>query len=84
MVDNALKDGVVYRMGEGEALVSDGPRFGKKLIIDYLYNRLSARQSDEVYMIPRKKSLKVGMTSEIWWTKYSVISSETFVNEIFL
>ncbi|WCJ23517.1 Potassium transporter family protein [Euphorbia peplus] len=67
IVDKALKDGVVYLMGEGFATASNGSSLVKRLIIDYLYNWISrcVRQLDEVYLVPREHLLKIGMTYEV-------------------
>ncbi|KAF2289210.1 hypothetical protein GH714_029437 [Hevea brasiliensis] len=67
LVDNALRDGVVYLMGEGEVMAANGSTWIKKLTVDYLYNWLSrcVRQPDEVFLIPRKHLLKVGMTFDV-------------------
>lgn len=67
LVDHAQRDGVVYLMGESLVMASDGSKLVKKLTIDYLYNWLSrcVRQPDEVFLVPRKHLLKVGMTYEV-------------------
>ncbi|WCJ23516.1 Potassium transporter 5 [Euphorbia peplus] len=67
LVDKALKDGVVYLMGEGIVMASKESSFVKRLAIDYIYNWLSrcVRQPDEVFLVPRTHLLKVGMTYEV-------------------
>ncbi|KAK9288320.1 hypothetical protein L1049_016771 [Liquidambar formosana] len=68
LVDDAIKNGgVIYLMGENEVMASKGSSFGKKLVINCGYNWLKGcvRQQDEVFMIPRKRLLKVGMTYEV-------------------
>ncbi|XP_058000965.1 potassium transporter 5-like [Hevea brasiliensis] len=67
LVDNALRDGFVYLMGECEVMAANGSTWVKKLTVDYLYNWLIrfVRQPDEVFLIPRKQLLKVGMTYDV-------------------
>ncbi|KAL4642905.1 hypothetical protein ACB092_02G053100 [Castanea dentata] len=68
IVDDALKFGdVVYLMGENEMMASKGSSFLKKLAINYAYNWLKrcVRQAYEVFMIPRNRLPKVGMTYEV-------------------
>ncbi|KAK9992303.1 hypothetical protein SO802_027288 [Lithocarpus litseifolius] len=68
IVNDALKVGdVVYLMGENEVMASKGSSLLKKLAINYAYNWLKrcVRQADEVFMIPRNRLLKVGMTYEV-------------------
>ena len=68
IMDDALKFGdVVYLIGENEVMASKGSSFLKKLTINYAYNWLKrcVRQADEVFMIPRKRLLKVGMNYEV-------------------
>ncbi|KAK9289191.1 hypothetical protein L1049_017665 [Liquidambar formosana] len=68
LVDDAIKNGgIVYLMGENEVMASKGSSFGKNLVINYGYNWLKrfVRKPDEVFMIPRKRLLKVGMTYEV-------------------
>ncbi|KAF2289207.1 hypothetical protein GH714_029409 [Hevea brasiliensis] len=67
LVDTALRDGFVYLMGECEVMAANGSTWVKKLTVDYLYNWLSrcVRQPDEVFLIPRKQLLKVGMTYDV-------------------
>ncbi|KDP27776.1 hypothetical protein JCGZ_18856 [Jatropha curcas] len=67
LVDKALRDGIVYLMGEGEVVAANGSSWVKKFTIDYLYNWLSwtVKQPDEAFLIPRKQLLKVGMAYEV-------------------
>ena len=68
IVDDALKFGdVVYLMGESELMASKGSSLLKKLAINHAYNWLKrcVRQPEEVFMIPRERLLKVGMTYEV-------------------
>ena len=68
IMDDALKFGdVVYLIGENEVMASKGSSLLKKLAINYAYNWLKrcVRQADEVFMIPRNRLLKVGMTYEV-------------------
>ncbi|KAG2664038.1 hypothetical protein I3760_16G061200 [Carya illinoinensis] len=67
-VDEALNVGdIVHLMGEDEVVASKGSSFLKKLAINYAYNwlRRSVRQVNEVFMIPRNRLLKVGMTYDV-------------------
>ncbi|XP_050216234.1 potassium transporter 5-like [Mercurialis annua] len=66
-VDKALNDGIVYLMGEAEVMAANGSSWIKKFTVDYLYNWLSrcVRQPDEIFLIPRKHLLKVGMTYDV-------------------
>ncbi|XP_043722079.1 potassium transporter 5-like isoform X2 [Telopea speciosissima] len=68
LVDNECKKGgVIYMFGESEVVASKASSLGKKLTIDYAYNglRRCLKQQDEVFAIPRKRLLKVGMTYEL-------------------
>ncbi|KAF5752190.1 potassium transporter 19-like [Tripterygium wilfordii] len=68
LVDSALEHGdVTYLMGEGEMRASKNSSLWKKMMIDYGYNWLSrcVRQPDEVFMLPRQRLLKVGLTYEV-------------------
>ncbi|XP_043694130.1 potassium transporter 19-like [Telopea speciosissima] len=68
LVDNECKkSGITYIVGESEVVASPTSSLGKKLIIDYAYNglRRCLRQQDQVFAIPRKRLLKVGMTYEL-------------------
>ncbi|KAK9992306.1 hypothetical protein SO802_027291 [Lithocarpus litseifolius] len=62
-----IMDDVVYLIGENEVMASKESSILKKLAINYAYNWLKrcVRQADEVFMIPRKRLLKVGMTYEV-------------------
>ena len=68
ILDDALKFGdVVYLIGENEVMASKGSSFLKKLAINYAYNWLKrcVRRADEVFIIPCKRLLKVGMNYEV-------------------
>jgi len=67
VVDKAWRAGVVHMMGENEVIASKGAGIGKKVVIDFAYNFLkkNLRQTDQVFDIPRRKLLKVGMTYEL-------------------
>ncbi|MBA0804307.1 hypothetical protein Gohar_003896 [Gossypium harknessii] len=67
MVEKAWKGGVVHLIGENEVIASKGSGIGKRLLIDYAYNfmKKNLRQSEEIFDIPRKRMLKVGMTYEL-------------------
>jgi KUP system potassium uptake protein len=66
-VDKAWHAGIVHLFGETEVVASKESGIGKRIVIDYAYNFLkkNLRQSDEVFDIPHKRLLKVGMTYEL-------------------
>ncbi|KAK9983650.1 hypothetical protein SO802_033175 [Lithocarpus litseifolius] len=65
-VDKAWHAGIVHFIGETEVIAGKGASFGKRILIDYAYTILkrNLRDSDEVFDIPHKQMLKVGMTYE--------------------
>lgn len=68
LVDNAVKNGgITYLMGESEMVAPNGSGLVERVMINYLFAWLSsfARQPDRIFMIPRKRLLKVGITFEI-------------------
>ncbi|GLT66555.1 hypothetical protein SLA2020_389130 [Shorea laevis] len=67
VVDKAWQAGIVHLFGETEVVAGKESSVGKRIVIDYAYNFLkrNLRQSDEVFDIPRKRMLKVGMTYEL-------------------
>jgi KUP system potassium uptake protein len=68
IVDDALTSGdIVYLIGENEVMASKGSSLFKIFAVNYAYNwlRRCVRQADEVFMIPRNRLLKVGMTYEV-------------------
>ncbi|KAJ4953263.1 hypothetical protein NE237_030095 [Protea cynaroides] len=68
LVDNEInKGGIVYMFGESEVVASKVSSLGKKMIINCASNGLERclRRQDEVFDIPRKRLLKVGMTYEL-------------------
>ncbi|XP_030545565.1 potassium transporter 20-like [Rhodamnia argentea] len=68
LVEEAIKiGGIVYLMGESEVIASSGSGLAKMVVINYLYNSLKrcVRQQEEVFNIPHKWLLKVGMTYEV-------------------
>ncbi|CAK9322234.1 unnamed protein product [Citrullus colocynthis] len=66
-IGEAWKDGVVHLVGESEVVAKKGASFGKRMMINYAYSFLKGnlRQTDQVFDIPRKHMLKVGMTCEL-------------------
>lgn len=66
-VGEAWKDGIVHLMGETEVVAQKGAGFGKRIMINYAYNFLkrNLRQTNQVFDIPNKHMLKVGMTYEL-------------------
>jgi KUP system potassium uptake protein len=66
-LDKAWHEGFVHLFGETEVVAGKESSIGKRIVIDYAYNFLkrNLRQSNEVFDIPRKRMLKVGMTYEL-------------------
>ncbi|KAM1697205.1 hypothetical protein TB1_030650 [Malus domestica] len=66
-IDKAWRQGVVHLIGENEVTAAEGAGIVRRLLIDYAYNFLkrNLRQTDQVFNIPHKRMLKVGMTYEI-------------------
>ena len=66
-MDDALKFGDVYLMGKNEVTALKRSSFSKKSAINYAYNWLKrcVRQANEVFMIPHRHLLKVGMTYKV-------------------
>ncbi|CAI9100054.1 OLC1v1036976C1 [Oldenlandia corymbosa var. corymbosa] len=67
LVEKASEAGIVHFVGEHEVVARNGASLGKRILIDYGYNFLTRnlRQSNEVFNIPQKRMLKVGMTYEL-------------------
>ncbi|KAL5983849.1 hypothetical protein ACLOJK_017945 [Asimina triloba] len=67
LIEREMKEGVVHLLGENEVVAKQGSGIGKRVLIDYAYNilRRNLRQRDEVFEIPHKRLLKVGMTYEL-------------------
>lgn len=67
LLEKAWEAGVVHLMGESEVVASKGSSLGKRVLLNYAYNflRRNLRQSEEVFDIPHKRLLKVGMTYEL-------------------
>ncbi|XP_058082734.1 potassium transporter 5-like [Magnolia sinica] len=66
-VEREMNKGVVHLLGESEVVARKGSGIGRRVLIDYAYNALrrNLRQRDEVFEIPHKRLLKVGMTYEL-------------------
>ncbi|XP_058083524.1 potassium transporter 5-like isoform X2 [Magnolia sinica] len=67
LVEREMNEGVVHLLGESEVVARRGSGIGRRVLIDYVYNglRRNLRQRDEVFEIPHKRLLKVGMTYEL-------------------
>ncbi|KAK4770435.1 hypothetical protein SAY87_030967 [Trapa incisa] len=68
LVDEALKDGgITHLIGESEVVVRKASTLNERVMINYLFALLNSlvRQQDQIFMIPRKRLLKVGITFEI-------------------
>jgi KUP system potassium uptake protein len=66
-LDEAWRAGVVHLIGENEVVAGKGAGIGKRFLINYAYNflRKNLRQTENVFDIPRKRMLKVGMIYEL-------------------
>ncbi|XP_030946301.1 potassium transporter 5-like [Quercus lobata] len=66
-LDQASHAGVVHLIGENEVVASKGASIGKRFLINYAFNFLkkNLRQTENVFDIPHKRMLKVGMTYEL-------------------
>ncbi|PRQ50776.1 putative potassium transporter [Rosa chinensis] len=66
-IDKAWSSGVIHLIGENEVIAAKGSGIAKRILIDYAYNFLKSnlRQRGELFEIPRKRMLKVGMTYEL-------------------
>ncbi|XP_030463097.2 potassium transporter 5-like isoform X1 [Syzygium oleosum] len=68
LVDEAINiGGIMYLMGQSEVIASRSSGLAKRFVINCLYNWLkrNVRQQEEVFNIPHKRLLKVGITYEI-------------------
>ncbi|KAK3417903.1 potassium transporter 19 [Eucalyptus grandis] len=68
LVDEAIENGgIKYLMAQSEVIASSGSGCSKRFVINYLYSWLkrNVRQQEEVFGIPHKRLLKVGITYEI-------------------
>ncbi|KAK3417906.1 hypothetical protein EUGRSUZ_H03891 [Eucalyptus grandis] len=68
VLDEAIKSGgIMYLMGEREVIASSGSGLAKRFVINCLFNWLKrcVRQQEEVFNIPHKRLLKVGITYEV-------------------
>ncbi|XP_022899092.1 potassium transporter 5-like [Olea europaea var. sylvestris] len=67
VLEKAWKCGAVHFVGEHEVVASKGASIAKRIMIDYAYNFLkkNLRQINQVFDIPQKRMLKVGMTYEL-------------------
>lgn len=67
VIDKAWRSGAVHLIGENEVIAAKGAGIAKRILIDYAYNFLkrNLRQRGELFDIPQKRMLKVGMTYEL-------------------
>ena len=67
VIDKAWRSGVVHLIGENEVIAAKGAGIAKRILIDYAYNFLkkNLRQRGELFDIPQKHMLKVGMAYEL-------------------
>jgi KUP system potassium uptake protein len=66
-LDEAWRAGVVHLIGNNEVVAGKEAGIGKRFLINYAYNflRKNLRESENVFDIPRKRMLKVGMIYEL-------------------
>ncbi|XP_050266146.1 potassium transporter 5-like isoform X2 [Quercus robur] len=66
-MDQASHAGIVHLIGENEVVACKGAGIGKRFLINYAFNFLkkNLRQTENVFEIPHKRMLKVGMTYEL-------------------
>ncbi|XP_062143965.1 potassium transporter 5-like [Alnus glutinosa] len=66
-VNKASHARVVHLIGETEVVAGAGSSLGKRIVIDYAYNfmKRNLRQSTNLFDIPHKSMLKVGMIYEL-------------------
>ncbi|GLT66556.1 hypothetical protein SLA2020_389140 [Shorea laevis] len=66
-VHKASLAGVVHLIGETEVVAKHGSNIGKRIVIDYAFNfmKRNLRQTTNVFDIPHKCMLKVGMIYEL-------------------
>ncbi|XP_077218950.1 potassium transporter 5-like [Tasmannia lanceolata] len=67
LVEREFEVGVVHLLGENEVVAKKGSHFGKRVLIDYAYNTMkrNLRKSYELFDVPHRRLLKVGMTYEL-------------------
>ncbi|XP_015898975.3 potassium transporter 5 isoform X1 [Ziziphus jujuba] len=66
-VDKAWHAGVVHLIGETDLIAGKGSSLSKRILINYAYNFLkkNSRQTDQLFDIPHRRMLKIGMTCEL-------------------
>ncbi|KAJ8636950.1 hypothetical protein MRB53_011217 [Persea americana] len=66
-VDREYNERAVHLFGVNEVVASKGSSFGKKVMIEYAYNFLKRllRHSNDLFGIPHKRVLRVGMNYEL-------------------
>ncbi|KAL4603642.1 hypothetical protein ACB092_10G139200 [Castanea dentata] len=66
-LDQALHAGIVHLIGENEVVAGKGAGIGKRFLINQAFDFLKKnwRQTENVFDIPQKRMLKVGMTYEL-------------------
>ena len=66
-LDRASRAGIVHLIGENEVVAGKGAGIAKRFLINYAFNFLkkNLRQTENVFEIPHKRMLKVGMTYEL-------------------
>ena len=66
-LDQASRAGIVHLIGENEVVAGKGAGIAKRFLINYAFNFLkkNLRQTENVFEIPHKRMLKVGMTYEL-------------------
>ncbi|XXG54904.1 hypothetical protein AAC387_Pa03g2672 [Persea americana] len=66
-VDREYNERAVHLFGVNEVVASKGSSFGKKVMIEYAYNFLKRllRHSNDLFGVPHKRVLRVGMNYEL-------------------
>lgn len=66
-MEHAYEHGVVHLVGEHDVVAKEGSNWGKRLVINHAYRflRRNLRQSKELFDIPHKRMLKVGMIYDL-------------------
>ncbi|KAK6911429.1 Potassium transporter [Dillenia turbinata] len=67
LIQQVREGGVIYLFGENQVICSKESNFAKRFVIDngYHWMRRCVRQPDEVFLVPRRRLLKVGMIYEV-------------------
>ncbi|XP_077218852.1 potassium transporter 5-like [Tasmannia lanceolata] len=66
-VEREFEADVVHLIGENEVVAKKGSHLAKRVLIDHVYNfiKRNSRRSNEVFGVPHRRLLKVGVTYEL-------------------